>query len=59
MFQCIEEITLHKAMKLVSSVLPCYHCAKSVTNGHFVSRDLFIYYLTQTGMTGKMVVTKR
>ena len=45
MFLCIEELTRHEVGKSASSVLPCCHCIKSVTNGHFVSRDLFIYYL--------------
>ena len=44
-FLCIEELTRHEAMKSASSVLPCCHCIESVTNGHFVSHDLFIYYL--------------
>ena len=45
-------------MKSVSSILPCRQYVQSVTNSHFVSHDLFIYYLNCTGMTSKMAITK-
>ena len=58
MLLCIEELTRHKAMKSASSILPCCHCVKSVTDGHFVSCDLFTYYLNWTEVTSKMAVSK-
>ena len=40
-------------------VLPCHQSVESVTNGHFISRDLFIFYLNRMGvMTSKLVVRK-
>ena len=57
-FLCIEELTRHEAMKLTFSVLPCCHHVKSVTNGHFISCDLFIYYLNLTGVMSKVTVRK-
>ena len=38
---------LTQSDKLVSSVLPCYQHVKSVTNDHFVSRDMLIYILSE------------
>ena len=58
MFLCIEELTRYKGMKLAFSVLPCCHCVKSVTDGHFISRDLFIYYLNPMGVMSKVTVRK-
>ena len=55
---CIEELARHKVMKLASFVLTCHQCIKSVTNGHFVSRDLFMYYLNPIGMTSHMAAKK-
>ena len=53
-----DELTRHKAMKLVFSVLPCYHHVKSVTSGHFISRDFFICYLNLMAVTSKVTVRK-
>ena len=53
-----DELTRHKAINLVFSVLPCCHRVKSVTSSHFISCDLFIYYLNLTGVTSKMTVRK-
>ena len=38
---------LTQSDKLVSSVLPCYQHVKSVTNNHFISRDMLIYILSE------------
>ena len=54
----MKELVRHEAMKSASSVLSCRHCIKSVTDGHFVSCDLFMYYLNQMGVTSKMAVKK-
>ena len=32
------------------------HRVKSVTDDHFVSYDLFIYYLNRMGVTSKMAI---
>ena len=58
MFLCIEELTRHETMNSVSSVLPYHHHVKSVSDGHFVSRDLFIDYLNLMGVISKMAVRK-
>ena len=55
-FLCIEELTRHEAMKLAFSVLPCCHCVKSLTDDHFISHDLFIYYVNPTGVMSKVTV---
>ena len=39
----------------ISVVLYC-HCIKSVTDSHFVSHGLFIYYLNWMGMTSEIAV---
>ena len=57
-FLCIEELARHKVIKLASFVLTCHQCVKSVTNGHFVSHDLFMYYLNPLGKTSQMAVKK-
>ena len=57
-FLCIEELTRYKAMKLAFSVLPCCHCVKSLTDGHFISHHLFIYYLNLTSVMSKVTVRK-
>ena len=55
-FSCLcTELARHKAMKSVFSVL---QHVKSVTNGHFVSCDLLVYYHNWTGMMNKMAVSK-
>ena len=54
---CIEELTWHEAIKSISSVLLNHQWVKFVTDDHFISCDLFIYYLTQTGMMSKMEVS--
>ena len=56
MFLCIEKLTIHEVMMLASYVLPCCHRMKSVTDGHLVPHDLFIYYLNEMGVKSKMVV---
>ena len=48
----------YEVIKLVFSVLPCHQCIKSLTDGHFVSRDLFIYCLNQMGMMSEMAIRK-
>ena len=45
-------------MKSAYSGLPNHHCVKSVTDGLFVSHDMFIYYLNQMGIMHKMAVSK-
>ena len=54
---CIEELTWHEAIKSMSSVLLNRQWVKFVTDNHFISCDLFIYYLNQTGMMSKMEVS--
>ena len=48
---------LTQSDEVAFSVLLYYHCVKSVTNNHFVSSDLLIYYLNWTGVTSKMEVS--
>ena len=52
----VLEPTRHEAMKSASSVLLYRHCVQSVTNGHFVSSDLFVHYLNWMDAMSKMAV---
>ena len=61
-FMCIQELTRYEAMNLVSSVLSVSflfyqyrECITTVTGGHFVLRDIFLYHLNWTHIRSKMV----